>query len=79
MMMKRLLFVLPMLLCVGFNAARANWEYDGEYTRDGYYQDDGRHFIILIRGGMSYARGKIKSDVGELTTDYYFDGSSIIG
>ena len=74
-----MLFVLSVLLCVGVNnAAHANWEYDGEGVRDGYYQDDGRHFIILIRGGMSWATGKMKNDIGALTTDYYFDGHSVI-
>lgn len=77
MMMKRLLFVLPMLLCVGFNAARANWEYGGEYTRDGYYQDDGRRFIILLRGGVSWATAQMKNDVGALGADYYSDNGVV--
>lgn len=77
-MMKKMLFVLPMIACMFSGIARANWEYDGTYVRDGYYQDDGRRFIIIMRGGISYARAQMKNDIGSLTTDYYYDGTSII-
>ena len=76
-MMKRMLFVLPMIACLISGGARANWEYDGTYVRDGYYQDDGRRFIILIRGGISYGIAKMKNDVGTLGADYYSDNGVI--
>ena len=79
-MMKNILFVLPMVACLFSTAGHANWEYDGTYVRDGYYQDDGRRFIIVVRGGMSYGTGKMKNDIGTLTSEYYYnpnDGSII--
>ena len=69
-----------MLLYMATGVARANWEYEGERVRDGYYQDDGRRFIIAIRGGISYGLGKMKNDIGTLTSEYYYnpnDGSII--
>ena len=47
------------------------------YVRDGYYEDDGRRFIILVRGGVSYAQGKTKNDVGMLRVDYYNDNGVV--
>lgn len=79
-MMKRMLFVLPMIACLVSAGARANWEYDGTYVRDGYYRDDGRRFIILVRGGMSYGMAKMKNDIGTLTSEFYYnpnDGSIV--
>ena len=79
-MMKKLLLVLPMIACLVSPAARANWEYDGTYVRDGHYEDDGRRFIILIRGGISYGMAKTKNDIGTLTSEYYYnpnDGSIV--
>ena len=70
-MMKKILFVLPMIACLCSGVARANWEYDGENVRDGYYQDDGRRFIIAVRGGLAYGMAKMKNDVGTLTATYY--------
>ena len=75
-MMKKLLCVLSMIACLEMPAARADWEYDGVYVRDGHYEDDGRRFIILVRGGISYGIAKIKSDVGSLTVDYYYDSAT---
>lgn len=73
-MMKKILLVLPMLIaCAMSSNARANWEYDGVYVRDGYYQDDGRRFIILVRGGIAYGMAKIKNDIGTLTSEYYYN------
>lgn len=71
--MKKLLFVLPMIACMASSGARANWEYDGVYVRDGHYEDDGRRFIILVRGGMSYGMGKMKNDISTLTSEFYYD------
>ena len=59
--MKRMLFVLPMIACLVSMGARATWEYDGEDVRDGYYLVDGRRFIILVRGGMSYGMAQMKT------------------
>lgn len=74
-MMKKILFALPMIACMcASNVARAGgWEYAGEHVRDGYYQDDGRRFIILIRGGMAHGMGKMKNDIGTLTSEYYYN------
>ena len=77
-MMKKMFLVLPMLLCMLTGVARANWEYDGEHIGDGYYQDDGRRFIILVRGGIAYGMAGIKNDIGTLNTAYYYDNGSII-
>ena len=72
-MMRKLFFVLPVLLCAFVSTARAGWEYDGTYVREGHYQDDGRRFIILLRGGMSYGMGQAKYDIGTLTSEYYYN------
>lgn len=77
-MMKRMLFILPMLFCMTLSGvARANWEYGNDRVMDGWYQDDGRRFIILLRGGISYGYAKMKNDVGTLGADYYSDGGVI--
>ena len=76
--MKRMLLVLTLVSCLFSTVARANWEYDGAGVRDGYYQDDGRRFIIILRGGISYAIASMKNDIGSLSTDYYLDGQTII-
>ena len=77
-MMKRMLFVLSMLVYVTLSGvARANWEYDGEYVADGWYQDDGRRFIILLRGGIAYGQAKMKNGVGTLGADYYYHDGRI--
>lgn len=76
-MMKRMLLVLSALLMLVTVPARANWEYDGEYAASGYYQDDGRRFIILVRGGIAYGQAKMKNDVGTLNADYYDDNGFI--
>lgn len=76
-MMKKIFFVLPLLMCAVGTTAQANWEYNGEYVRDGYYTDDGGRFSVSLRGGMSYGMGKIKNDMGNLTTNYYSDGVNV--
>ncbi len=79
-MMRKVLCVLPLIACLVTGGARANWEYDGEYVGSGYYQDDGRRFIILLRGGISMAIANMKNDIGTLTSEYYYnpnDGSII--
>ncbi len=72
-----MLFVLPMLLCLGLPTARANWEYGGDNVTTSGYQDDGRRFIILVRGGISYGMAKMKNDVGTLGAEYYYDNGAI--
>lgn len=76
-MMKKLLFVLPLLSCVAFGAAQANWEYESEYVGGGWYTDDGSRFVLSVRGGASYGRAKITNDIGELSASYYYDPSTL--
>ena len=70
-MMKRMLFILPLLSCLGLTAAHANWEYASEYVGGGWYTEDGSRFVLSIRGGASLGMGKIKNEVGELSASYY--------
>lgn len=72
-MMKRMLFVLPLLMCANFGVAQANWEYESEYVGGGWYVDDGSRFVLSVRGGASYGMGKIKNDIGELISTYYYN------
>lgn len=76
----RNLLLLPVLSCLMFGAARANWEYPGYYVGEGAYTDDGSRFIVSVRGGASVGMGTIKNEIGELTPLYYMspDGSVIM-
>ena len=76
-MMKRMLLFLSVVLCLGVGPARANWEYGSEHADSGWYRDDGRRFIILVRGGIAYGTAKMKNDIGTLSADYYYDSGSI--
>ena len=77
-MMKRMFFILPMLFCMTLSGvARANWEYGDNRVMNGWYQDDGRRFIIVLRGGIAYGSAKMKNDVGTLGADYYSDNGAI--
>lgn len=71
---------MPVLSCLMFGAARANWEYPGYYVGEGAYTDDGGRFIVSVRGGASVGMGTIKNEIGELTPLYYMspDGSVIM-
>ena len=71
---------MPVLSCLMFGAARANWEYPGYYVGEGAYTDDGSRFIVAVRGGASVGMGTIKNEIGELTPLYYMspDGSVIM-
>ncbi len=71
---------MPVLSCLMFGAARANWEYPGYYVGEGAYTDDGSRFIVSVRGGASVGMGTIKNEIGELTPLYYMspDGSVIM-
>ena len=53
--------------------AHANWQYDGEFVRDGWYVDDGSRFTISVRGGASMGFGSIKNEVGSMTSEYYYN------
>jgi len=44
----------------------ANWEYDGYYTKEGHYIDNGARFVVGIHGGMSYGIANMKNKVGSL-------------
>lgn len=71
---------MPVLSCLMFGVARANWEYPGYYVGEGAYTDDGSRFIVSVRGGASVGMGTIKNEIGELTPLYYMspDGSVIM-
>ena len=71
-MMKRMLRIFPLLVCLAAIPARANWEYNSEYVGGGWYTEDGSRFVLAIRGGASYGRGKIHNDIGELSAFYYY-------
>ena len=72
-----MLFVLPLLSCFAVTATRANWEYNSEYVGGGWYSDNGSRFVLSVRAGASYGRGKIKNDIGELSAVYYYHPSSL--
>lgn len=75
-MRSRKLFFIPLLTCLVFGSANANWQYSGEFVGDGWYADDGARFVISFRGGASMANASIKNDIGSLTGEYYVDTSS---
>lgn len=58
--------------------AMANWQYDGVYVGDGWYEDDGARFILSFRGGGAAGFGDIKNDVGALSAYYYTDENGAI-
>lgn len=69
---------IPLLSCLFFGGAYANWQYAGEYVGDGAYIDDGSRFTISFRGGASFGFGNIKNDIGELTPLYYSNGTDLM-
>lgn len=75
----RSLLFIPLLSCLVFGAARANWEYSGYYVGDGTYADDGSRFTISLRGGAAIGMGGIKNEIGELNQLYYIspDGGTL--
>ena len=70
-MRRRNICILPILACVLTVPAFAGWQYDGVYLGDGWYQDDGSRFVLSVRGGASYAMGKIENNAGAIVTEYY--------
>ena len=69
---KNFIFI-PLLACIFFNGAMANWQYPGAYVGDGWWQDDGARFVLSFRGGASVANAAIKNNMGSLTSEYYID------
>ncbi|MDR1360817.1 MAG: hypothetical protein LBJ18_00710 [Rickettsiales bacterium] len=59
-------------------AARANWQYPGDYLGTGVYSDDGGRMTISLRGGASIASGKIQNDVSSLSAEYFEGPGGII-
>ena len=59
------------MMLVFANSAMAGWQYDGYYPNDGYYEDDGSRFIIGFNGGLSFAKSKIKNEMGALQATYF--------
>ena len=70
-MRKRNICILPVLMSLCALPAFAGWQYDGVYLGDGWYQDDGSRFVLSVRGGASYAMGKIENNAGAIVTEYY--------
>ena len=70
MMIRNICFVAIAVVSV-LGAARANWEYSGEYTYDTAYYDNGERFTVSVRGGATFANSKIKNDVRTIITGYY--------
>ena len=58
MMIRNICFVAIAVVSV-LGAARANWEYSGEYTYDTAYYDNGERFTVSVRGGATFANSKI--------------------
>lgn len=77
-MRKRIHTILPILFCAMTLPAMANWQYDGVYVGDGWYEDDGSRFILSFRGGAAAGFGTIKNDVGALSAYYYVDDAGAI-
>lgn len=77
-MRKRIFTFLPILSCLVTLPAMANWQYDGVYVGDGWYEDDGSRFILSFRGGAAAGFGTIKNEVGALSAYYYVDESGAI-
>ena len=77
-MRKRIHTILPILFCAMTLPAMANWQYDGVYVGDGWYEDDGSRFVLSLRGGASMGFAGIKNDVGALSAYYYVDSAGSI-
>lgn len=70
-MRKRNLLFLQALAISLTTTAYANWQYAGQYVRDGWYEDDGARFVISARGGAALGTGKIENNIGAVFIDYY--------
>ncbi len=69
----RFLFLGSFIALFASVAAHANWQYDGIYTGDGWYSDDGSRFILSVRGGASYGMATIENEIGTLVSHYYYN------
>ena len=63
-------------MCMLIMPAFADWQNQGYYVDDSYYEDDGSRFILGLRGGVSFGRAKIKNDIGNLYGYYYMNESN---
>ena len=70
-MRRNILFAL--LSFFTFGSTFANWQYPGTYIGDGWFQDDGSKLTVSVRGGLSWAFGKISNEVNAFTTTYYIN------
>lgn len=68
-MKKNILFALVSFFT--FGSTFANWQYPGTYIGDGWFQDDGSKLTLSLRGGLSWAVGKVSNEVNAFTTTYY--------
>lgn len=71
--MKVRFFVFSLLFLMSGTKAFAGWQNEGYYINDSYYVDDGSRFVIGFRGGVSWARAKMKNEMGTLGASYYRD------
>lgn len=68
--MKTKVSIFSILFAMLFTPAFAGWQYEGYYTTDGYYRDDGSRFIIGLRGGVAAVNAKMKNEIGSLYSAY---------
>lgn len=64
--------VMAMLVAPAF----AGWQYDGYYTTDGYYRDDGSRFVVNLRGGLAMSNAKMKNEIGSLYSTYMVNSTT---
>ena len=69
--MRANLSILSVLCALCVAPAFAGWEYNGYYTGDGLYDDDGSRFVVSLRGGLAVSRAKMKNDIGSLYAEYF--------
>ena len=77
-MRKRIFTILPIISCVAMGPAMANWQYDGVYVGDGWYEDDGSRFTMSFRAGAAMGFGSIKNDIGDSYSRFYVDDAGNI-
>lgn len=75
-MKAKISFLSVMLSLCSVSAFAGGWQYDGYRVGDGYYTDDGSRFVVGLRGGLSFARAKMKNDIGNLYTGYLMNDAT---
>ena len=75
-MKAKISFLSIMLSLCSVSAFAGGWQYDGYRVTDGYYTDDGARFTIGFRGGLSFARAKMKNDIGSLYSRYLMNDAT---